>query len=111
MIHLLSTVEIIAVVRGLRRLLVRHKVISLIFYVCFYQFYLSHALVEIGEYCGCYKDYEQRALPYARFKSYSNMTNEICQFHCLARGYAFAGTQYFWNCYCGDKLPPLGDRF
>ena len=34
-----------------------------------------------------------------------DMTNEMCQCLCLDEGKAYAGTQFFTQCYCGDNLP------
>jgi hypothetical protein len=32
------------------------------------------------------------------------MTNEMCGDFCFDRGYAYAGTEYYYECYCGNTL-------
>lgn len=32
------------------------------------------------------------------------MTNEICGKFCFEKGYAYAGTEYYDECFCGNKL-------
>ncbi|KAK4984994.1 hypothetical protein LTR50_006268 [Elasticomyces elasticus] len=58
-------------------------------------------------YLGCYMDNAAgyRLLPNEAYADPANNTNGECQAACLARGYAFAGTEYMQECWCGNKLP------
>ncbi|KAI8520704.1 hypothetical protein Bbelb_004580, partial [Branchiostoma belcheri] len=60
-------------------------------------------------YQGCYKDGERRRLPHA-FRQRADMTADVCVQHCRQRGYAYAGTQYYKECWCGSELPTRGPR-
>ncbi|KAK3050365.1 hypothetical protein LTS18_012594, partial [Coniosporium uncinatum] len=59
-------------------------------------------------YLGCYKD-SPRLLPVVPYPS-GVQENGRCQQACFDAGYAFAGTEYQQECYCGNK-PPEGYRF
>lgn len=52
-------------------------------------------------YQGCYADAPARALPHEA-GSRSDMTPQVCQ--ALCEGYAYAGVQYYDQCFCGDEL-------
>ena len=56
-------------------------------------------------YLGCYLDTAARLLPHELYEG-NNNTNGNCQTYCLAGGYAFAGTEYQIQCYCGNNPPP-----
>lgn len=38
----------------------------------------------------------------------ANMTNQICVNYCFEKGFPYAGTQYFTECYCGQQLAAGG---
>ena len=52
----------------------------------------------------CYEDNESRVLP---FSVPNNAENDVhvCVGACQSSGYAFAGMQYGYECYCGNSLP------
>ena len=56
---------------------------------------------------GCYADSWNRDLPYLADESESN-TNERCIAACRNAGYAFAGTQYSTQCFCGNAYGSQG---
>lgn len=60
----------------------------------------------VYSYLGCYSDTNPagRLLPHEPYEG-SNNTNGNCQAYCLAGGYAFAGTEYQIQCYCGNTPP------
>ncbi|XP_019639221.1 PREDICTED: plasminogen-like [Branchiostoma belcheri] len=60
-------------------------------------------------YQGCYKDGERRRLPHA-FLVRADMTADVCVQHCRQKGYTYAGTQYYKECWCGSELPTRGPR-
>ncbi|XP_078700188.1 uncharacterized protein LOC144926973 isoform X2 [Branchiostoma floridae x Branchiostoma belcheri] len=60
-------------------------------------------------YQGCYKDGERRRLPHA-FRQRADMTADVCVQHCRQKGYTYAGTQYYKECWCGSELPTRGPR-
>ncbi|KAI8512191.1 hypothetical protein Bbelb_088300 [Branchiostoma belcheri] len=53
-----------------------------------------------GGYKGCYVDQRNRVFPHAQTSS-NSMTTALCVAHCRKNGYAFAGTQYASQCFCG----------
>ena len=56
-------------------------------------------------YLGCYLESPARLLPHEAYEG-NNNTNGNCQTYCLAGGYAFAGTEYQMQCFCGNTPPP-----
>ena len=56
---------------------------------------------------GCYADSDNRDLPYFAYDSASN-TTETCISTCAAAGYAYAGTQYSSQCFCGNAYGGQG---
>ncbi|KAL7419081.1 hypothetical protein Q5752_005917 [Cryptotrichosporon argae] len=53
---------------------------------------------------GCYADSQTtRSLPYA-YTQTSTMTPAQCLSHCAAAGYAYAGVEYYFQCWCGSSL-------
>ncbi|XP_078579508.1 uncharacterized protein LOC144863813 isoform X3 [Branchiostoma floridae x Branchiostoma japonicum] len=54
------------------------------------------------EYMGCYKDTKKRRLPKGP-KISQEMTPDFCIEHCIDEGYAYAGTQYYEECWCGNE--------
>ncbi|MCJ1427052.1 hypothetical protein MMC29_004955 [Sticta canariensis] len=58
-------------------------------------------------YAGCYKENNPgRQLKTQVYGSQDN-TNDICIAACGAQQYAFAGTQYLTECWCGNNIPIL----
>ncbi|KAK7418586.1 hypothetical protein QQZ08_011170 [Neonectria magnoliae] len=56
-------------------------------------------------YFGCWSEASSgRALSSDRTANATGMTNEMCVAYCIAGGYAYAGTEYAQECYCGDKI-------
>ncbi|XP_019614795.1 PREDICTED: IgGFc-binding protein-like [Branchiostoma belcheri] len=53
-----------------------------------------------GGYKGCYVDQRNRVFPHAQTSS-NSMTTAVCVAHCRKNGYAYAGTQYASQCFCG----------
>lgn len=54
-------------------------------------------------YLGCYYDGNGRQL--TKQSTFANNENGLCQQTCAAAGYAFAGTEYHTECWCGNKAP------
>ncbi|KAI5193666.1 hypothetical protein E4T39_08850 [Aureobasidium subglaciale] len=56
-------------------------------------------------YQGCYNEsvVQSRALTAASFSNTTGMTNELCATYCA--GYAYFGTEFKEQCFCGSKLP------
>ncbi|KAK4184929.1 carbohydrate-binding WSC, partial [Podospora australis] len=56
---------------------------------------------------GCYTDDTPRVLPHRVDASYipGGLTPEKCKTVCAEKGYAFAGTEFHEECYCGDAAP------
>ncbi|XP_078666203.1 uncharacterized protein LOC144908469 isoform X3 [Branchiostoma floridae x Branchiostoma belcheri] len=63
---------------------------------------VSPGLPSNREYMGCYKDDKKRRLPKGP-KISQGMTTAVCIDHCRARGYDYAGTQYYKECWCGNE--------
>ncbi|KAI9364892.1 hypothetical protein DFJ73DRAFT_808582 [Zopfochytrium polystomum] len=60
--------------------------------------------IPCAQYFGCYQDtVNPRTLP---FQVDSNATDWGCVASCKAKGYQFAGTENFSECFCSDKPPP-----
>ncbi|KAH7376045.1 WSC domain-containing protein [Plectosphaerella cucumerina] len=55
------------------------------------------------EYQGCYVDVPGRTLRGAALAD-PEMTNEMCTTFCASRGFSYAGTEWFQECYCGNAL-------
>ncbi|KAI8806738.1 WSC domain-containing protein [Cladochytrium replicatum] len=71
---------------------------------------LSHPVTQITglpegcKYVGCHQDnLQQRALP-ARGSYEGKMTPAACAAACLAQNNTFAGSEYSWECYCGNYV-------
>ncbi|KAF2452640.1 WSC domain-containing protein [Lineolata rhizophorae] len=60
-------------------------------------------------YLGCYQD-GPRILPEGRTPDDHVMDISICTQACYDEGYIFAGTEYNYECWCGNNPPP-GSRF
>lgn len=62
-------------------------------------------------YLGCYEDFPgPRLEPNAPYAGNAQNENGMCQTACLKAGYAFAGTEYMQECWCGNTVPP-GKRY
>uniref|UniRef100_A0A1B6JWP9 Uncharacterized protein n=1 Tax=Homalodisca liturata TaxID=320908 RepID=A0A1B6JWP9_9HEMI len=59
-------------------------------------------------YIGCYIDggQENRLLQGLELNLYGTLTPEICKKTCFEKGFAFAGTQYSYECFCSRIRPP-----
>jgi len=55
-------------------------------------------------YLGCYIDDSARVLNGHSIFADSAMTNAKCQQVCAAQGFAYAGTEYSGECFCGNSL-------
>ena len=38
--------------------------------------------------------------------SHGQLTTEMCLNYCRNRGYSIAGTQYSYECFCGNEISP-----
>lgn len=56
---------------------------------------------------GCFKDQQNRDLS-GDFMSSDRMTTQACISACADKGFAFAGTQYSEQCFCGDTYGRYG---
>ncbi|KAK0753497.1 hypothetical protein B0T18DRAFT_452427 [Schizothecium vesticola] len=56
------------------------------------------------KYAGCYGDAQDRVLAGDILPDIGKVTNELCVEHCVAKGFAAAGTQYGGECFCGNTL-------
>jgi hypothetical protein len=56
---------------------------------------------------GCFADSSNRDLPHLAYQNGSN-TTEACIAACKAAGYAYAGTQYSTQCFCGNSYGGQG---
>ncbi|KAK4460032.1 WSC domain-containing protein, partial [Cladorrhinum samala] len=65
-----------------------------------------HLPVAGSSYGGCYKDDQSRALKNASITVAipGGMTNKMCITFCKDRGFRLAGTEYGFECYCGNVL-------
>ncbi|VDH89323.1 Hypothetical predicted protein [Mytilus galloprovincialis] len=54
-------------------------------------------------YIGCYRDNEERALPYGKL-DVNNMTNDMCASHCCSflDDATFSGTEQWRQCFCSN---------
>ncbi|KAH6893527.1 hypothetical protein B0T10DRAFT_592516 [Thelonectria olida] len=58
-----------------------------------------------GTYYGCWSEGSNgRALSSDSTNSGTSMTNEACVAYCQKGGYAYAGTEYSAECYCGNSI-------
>lgn len=57
---------------------------------------------------GCFKDSRRRTLPYRLGLNAELVTPRNCARECSLKGYKYAGLQYSYQCFCGDKLPSNG---
>ncbi|ADV23630.1 glucan endo-1,3-alpha-glucosidase agn1 [Cryptococcus gattii Ru294] len=55
-------------------------------------------------YVGCYKDNGDNRTLNGSKKISSSMTASVCNSYCSGLGYAYAGTEYYDECYCGNTL-------
>ncbi|WWC57615.1 uncharacterized protein I303_100147 [Kwoniella dejecticola CBS 10117] len=55
-------------------------------------------------YVGCFKDTSGGRHLNGSTSAGSNMNNEVCTSYCASKGYAYAGTEYAQECYCGNYL-------
>ncbi|WVW81296.1 hypothetical protein I302_103287 [Kwoniella bestiolae CBS 10118] len=55
-------------------------------------------------YVGCFKDTSGGRHLNGTSSAGSNMNNEVCTSYCQSKGYAYAGTEYAQECYCGNYL-------
>ncbi|PNH62600.1 hypothetical protein VD0002_g5514 [Verticillium dahliae] len=53
-------------------------------------------------YQGCYIDINRSLTGASRVSA--DMTNEVCATFCASRGFAYAGTEWYQECYCGNAL-------
>eukprot|EP01059_Diplonema_ambulator_P016847 TRINITY_DN28820_c0_g1_i1.p1 TRINITY_DN28820_c0_g1~~TRINITY_DN28820_c0_g1_i1.p1 ORF type:complete len:2516 (+),score=639.61 TRINITY_DN28820_c0_g1_i1:711-7550(+) len=69
---------------------------------------LNNAFVDpLPNYQGCYyDDVNTRTLPVLAYNAPDN-TNEMCIRVCRHNGYAFAGTQWSNECYCGNDISAI----
>ncbi|KAK4034106.1 glyoxal oxidase N-terminus-domain-containing protein [Parachaetomium inaequale] len=56
------------------------------------------------EYEGCYTDVPGRTINGASYADGANMTIEACLTYCSSKGFAYAGTEYSVECFCGSSL-------
>jgi hypothetical protein len=56
-------------------------------------------------YIGCFADQDVRDLP--SFMG-SNFTSQSCRAQCGGFGFAYAGTQYYGECWCGNAYGSYG---
>jgi hypothetical protein len=63
-------------------------------------------------YTGCYTDDpNSRTLPLAYLQDDDNMTAAECISFCAGKGYPYAGTEYYQECYCGIEVEvPTSDQ-
>ncbi|XP_054269533.1 uncharacterized protein LOC128990907 isoform X2 [Macrosteles quadrilineatus] len=58
-----------------------------------------------GKYVGCYKDDENSRQLDGHLEDSGFLTHLKCTGLCYSRGFLYAGTQYSYQCFCGDKPP------
>ncbi|ORY79548.1 WSC domain-domain-containing protein [Protomyces lactucae-debilis] len=60
---------------------------------------------------GCFLETAQsggpRTLPLAGYLDHTALTNAACSNFCGDKGFAYSGTEYGEECYCGSKLPTI----
>ncbi|XP_066273979.1 uncharacterized protein [Branchiostoma lanceolatum] len=61
-----------------------------------------HSVSNLGVYKGCYVDTNTRKFPNAPDVSNQQSTAR-CVNHCRSKGFAYAGTQYSTECFCGTE--------
>ena len=59
------------------------------------------------KYLGCYADRQDRDLPGASFQA-ADMTAAGCQAYCVGKGFRYAGTQFSYQCFCGNSFGKYG---
>ncbi|KAM0332583.1 hypothetical protein ACHAQA_002867 [Verticillium albo-atrum] len=57
-------------------------------------------------YQGCYVDVDRTLTGASRVSA--DMTNEICTAFCASRGFSYAGTEWYQECFCGNALAAGG---
>ncbi|KAG8982997.1 hypothetical protein FRB94_008174 [Tulasnella sp. JGI-2019a] len=57
-----------------------------------------------GAYVGCYVDQGAPRSLASYSTTSASMTNTLCQSTCAGMGYAYAGTEYADECYCGNTI-------
>lgn len=60
-----------------------------------------------ANYVGCSSDGNPRSLTGRMFESYT-LTSAMCRDVCASYGFMVYGTQYSYQCYCGNDLGPRG---
>ncbi|XP_054266022.1 uncharacterized protein LOC128988606 isoform X1 [Macrosteles quadrilineatus] len=58
-----------------------------------------------GKYVGCYQDDENSRQLDGHLEDSGFLTHLKCTGLCYSRGFLYAGTQYSYQCFCGDKPP------
>jgi len=59
----------------------------------------------IYRYLGCYKDSTAKRIEPNNFINQTSNENGLCQETCKKGNWAFAGTEYNWECWCGNFIP------
>ncbi|KAF8437730.1 WSC domain-containing protein [Terfezia claveryi] len=59
----------------------------------------------IYRYLGCYKDSTANRIEPNNFVNQASNENGLCQTTCHQKNWVFAGTEYKWECWCGDFIP------
>ncbi|KAK4158470.1 putative fungistatic metabolite [Chaetomidium leptoderma] len=62
------------------------------------------------EYEGCYVDVPGRTINGASYADGADMTIEACLAFCTSKGFAYAGTEYSVECFCGSGLAATADK-
>ncbi|KAF6829857.1 WSC domain-containing protein [Colletotrichum plurivorum] len=58
------------------------------------------------QYQGCFVDVGRTLTGAGSFSQ--QMTNEVCTQYCFNKGFSYAGSEYYGECYCGDSLAKGG---
>ncbi|OCF34866.1 hypothetical protein I316_03412 [Kwoniella heveanensis BCC8398] len=58
----------------------------------------------VAGYVGCFKDTSGGRHLSGGYTAGSNMNNKVCTAYCQSKGFAYAGTEYAQECYCGQTL-------
>ncbi|XP_066277311.1 kremen protein 2-like isoform X1 [Branchiostoma lanceolatum] len=63
--------------------------------------------IDYGHYgvrnLGCYTDSKERMMSHGPEIFRNTLTNDICLDYCREMGYAYAGTEYYEECFCGTE--------
>jgi len=59
----------------------------------------------IYRYLGCFKDSTAKRIEPNNFVNQTSNENGLCQTTCKKNNWAFAGTEYNWECWCGNFIP------